>query len=459
MSSAAVAPAAIQAVGGVDAWLSRHRAIASSLPGAGLPWLDTLRQRAIARFAQVGWPSSRLERWRHTSLLFLEQEAFGCGVAAVPASAALHRFAEQLRAGEEGHWLVFLDGRLSPALSQPGDLPAGAAVVPLASALQRDDPSIAAFFPEVEQADAPVALNAAFATDGAVISLEEGVVLRVPVHLVFITSVAGAACHVRNAVSAGAGSRATIMEHFVALGEAAAAGGAASLTNTDTRIDVGADARITHLKLQQEPVGSVHLGSIDAVQARGSCFASHCLSFGARLARHDIATRFEGEHCEALLNGVYHIDGRRHVDHHTRIDHAQPRGMSREYYRGIVDDAARGVFTGRIHVARGALRTDAVQRTDSLLLSPRAEADARPELEIYADDVKCAHGATVGRLDEDGLFYLRSRGLGLVDARNLLTYAFIAEALSRIGSEPLRRRAEAAIRSRLAGGRAMEVSW
>ena len=460
MSAARLAPAADQALGGVEAWLSRHRALSPSLPGAGRPWLDAMRRQAITRFAQLGWPSSRLENWRHTSLLFLEREVFASGNKAGAATTpGLDRYVEQLRAGEEGHWLVFVDGSFRAALSQPGELPAGAEAGSLASALASGEPSLAAAFADVDQAEAPAALNAAFAGDGAFVRLQQDVVLRAPLHLVFIATVAGTAVQVRNLILAAARADATVVEHFVAFGEAAAAGGEASLTNAVTRIDVGSEARITHLKLQQEPTDAVHLGSVDVVQAGGSSFASHSLSFGARLARHDIGTRFEGEHCEALLNGVYHIDGKRHVDHHTRIDHARPRGTSREYYRGILDEAARGVFTGRIRVAPGALLTDAVQRTDSLLLSPRAEADARPELEIYADDVKCAHGATVGQLDEEGLFYLRSRGLDEGDARNLLTYAFVAEALGRIASVPLRRRAEAAIRSRLPGGEAMEVGW
>jgi Fe-S cluster assembly protein SufD len=461
-SASAVAVAARANPGGsIDAWLYHHREIASSLPGAGLPWLDALRSQALARFAQGGWPSGRLENWRHTSLLFMEQEAF----KAVPAAAStrltgLEDYVAQLRGDDEGHWLVFVDGRFAADLSQPGTPPIGAEIVPLSQALQARSPLAAAAFGDVAQVDSPAALNAAFAADGALIALQDGVQLGVPVHLVFIAASAGVAAHVRNLVSAGTGARATVMEHFVAFGKAAADGGAAAgLTTTATRIDAGVDARITHLKLQLESPSAIHLGAIDAVQARGSCFASHSLSFGSRLARHDIGTRFDGERCEALLNGVYHVDGKRHVDHHTRIEHARPRGVSREYYRGILDDAARGVFTGRIRVAPGALRTDAVQRTDSLLLSPRAEADARPELEIYADDVKCAHGATVGQLDEDGLFYLRSRGLDEGDARNILTYAFAAEALARIDSAPLRRRAAAAIRSRLPGGEAMEASW
>ena len=191
--------------------------------------------------------------------------------------------------------------------------------------------------------------------------------------------------------------------------------------------------------VQQEAPEAIHLATIEAEQARGAVFASHSLSFGARLARNDIRTRLAGEGAEVLLNGLYHADGRRHVDHHTRIDHARPQGTSREFYRGLLDGSARGVFTGRILVAQDAQRTDAMQRCDNLLLSRLAEADARPELEIYADDVKCAHGATVGQLDEDALFYLRSRGVDAVHARQLLTYAFAAEVLELISVEEVKR--------------------
>jgi len=179
------------------------------------------------------------------------------------------------------------------------------------------------------------------------------------------------------------------------------------------------------------------------------------MSFGARLARHDISTSFAGDHCETLLNGLYYVDGRRHVDHHTLIVHAKPHGVSREFYRGILGDTARGVFGGRILVAPGADKTDAVQRSDSLLLSKLAQADTRPELEIYADDVKCAHGATVGQLDEDRMFYLRSRGLDEVHARNVLTYAFAAQSVDRIEPEALRGKVIAAIRALVPGGAAL----
>ncbi len=427
-------------------WVELYGAQAAGLPGAQLPWLAATRKRAIERFADAGWPTNKLENWRHTSLAVLAQQSF----TARTADDTAQRLAAQIREGGAGHWLVFVDGHHAPALSAPGEVPSGAHVGTLAQALAADPEAIEAAFGNAEEGESPAALNTALATDGAYIHLARGVVLEAPVHLVFIGGVAQGASQVRNLIVAEAGAQATIVEHY------AGRDGAATLTNAVTRIQAGADTRITHLKLQQEPEQVFHIAAIDAVQARGSVFASHSLSFGAKLARNDINARFEGEGCEALLNGLYHVDGRRHVDHHTRLDHAHPHCTSREFYRGILDGAARGVFTGRVHVAPGAMRTDAIQRSDSLLLSALAEADARPELEIYADDVKCAHGATVGQIDENSLFYLRSRGLDEAHARNLLIYAFAAESLGRIGVESLRKRAEAAIRTLIPGGTLLE---
>ncbi|MHB1375355.1 MAG: Fe-S cluster assembly protein SufD, partial [Thauera sp.] len=289
----------------------------------------------------------------------------------------------------------------------------------------------------------------ALAADGAWIRLGRGVAVESPIHLVFIGATV-ADQHLRNLVVAEAGAQATIVEHY----PAGAAG--STLTTAVTRVLAAQDSHVTHLKLQQEAPEAIHLATIEAEQARGAVFASHSLSFGARLARNDIRTRLAGEGAEVLLNGLYHADGRRHVDHHTRIDHARPQGTSREFYRGLLDGSARGVFTGRILVAQDAQRTDAMQRCDNLLLSRLAEADARPELEIYADDVKCAHGATVGQLDEDALFYLRSRGVDALHARQLLTYAFAAEVLERITHAPLRALGRAALLERLPDGARLE---
>ena len=486
----------------IDFWLGRHRDSAAALPGADLPWLARLREDAIDRFADEGWPTTRRENWRHTSLAFMGQQALavrevvapeavvaalraryqaarspektpaddqlslrgqarshgaeGAVGADLPANSqtgatedAGHRPANDVACKGDGHWLVFVDGRFAPALSAIGGLPGGAKIGSLADALKHTPEAVEAAFGSASDGETPQALNAALATDGAWIRLGRGVVVEQPIHLVLIGATV-ADQHLRNLVVAEAGAQATIVEHY----PAGAAG--STLTTAVTRVLAAQDSHVTHLKLQQEAPEAIHLATIEAEQARGAVFASHSLSFGARLARNDIRTRLAGEGAEALLNGLYHADGRRHVDHHTRIDHARPQGTSREFYRGLLDGSARGVFTGRILVAQDAQRTDAMQRCDNLLLSRLAEADARPELEIYADDVKCAHGATVGQLDEDALFYLRSRGVDAVHARQLLTYAFAAEVLERIAHAPLRALGRAALLERLPEGARLE---
>ncbi|TVT76715.1 MAG: Fe-S cluster assembly protein SufD [Denitromonas halophila] len=430
----------------VDTWVSAFHAGSAVQPGAGLPWLAALRREALYRFADEGWPTRHHPRWQHTSLAFMDQQDFAANAVAPDAAAALAR----LRGDDAGHWLVFVGGRFNAGLSDIGTLPAGVQLTSLADALDQHPEAVQAAFGSATDGDSPAALNLALATDGAWLRLPRGVALEAPVHLVFIAGSTDASQHLRNLIVAEANSEATIVEHYLGEGEAT------TLTTAATRLQVDADARITHLKLQQEAEPAIHLASINATQARGAHFASHSLSFGARLARNDIHTRFDGEGCDTLLNGLYHLDGRRHVDHHTSINHAQPRGNSREFYRGLLDGNSRGVFTGRIIVAKDAQRSDAMQRCDNLLLSRAAEADARPELEIYADDVKCAHGATVGQMDEDSLFYLQTRGLDDAHARRLLTYAFAAEALDRITLLPLRKQARAALMARLPGGELLE---
>jgi len=448
----------------IDFWLGRQRDTAADLPGADLPWLVRLREDAIDRFADEGWPTTRRENWRHTSLAFMAQQALAVRETVAPEAvvadlraryrAALGTAQDPARkavesAGDDGHWVVFVDGHFAPALSAIGGLPGGVRIGSLADALGQTPEAVEAAFGQAGDGEAPAALNAALAADGAWIRLGRGVAVEQPIHLVFIGATA-ADRHLRNLIVAEAGAQATIVEHY----PAGAAG--STLTTAVTRVLAAQDSHVTHLKLQQEAPEAIHLATIEAEQARGAVFASHSLSFGARLARNDIRTRLAGEGAEVLLNGLYHADGRRHVDHHTRIDHARPQGTSREFYRGLLDGSARGVFTGRILVAQDAQRTDAMQRCDNLLLSRLAEADARPELEIYADDVKCAHGATVGQLDEDALFYLRSRGVDAVHARQLLTYAFAAEVLERIAHAPLRALGRAALLERLPDGARLE---
>ncbi|WP_345798059.1 Fe-S cluster assembly protein SufD [Castellaniella sp. MT123] len=418
---------------------------ADSLAGARLPWLADLRRQALDRFMSEGWPTTRNDAWRHTSLSPLAAATFADGGAQPVADLVA-----SLKAGESGHWLVFVDGAFDAALSDLGSLPAGATLLPLSQAWADHAEAIQAAYGQAEDGHSTSALNLALASDGAWIRLACGVAVEQPIHLVCVAASPQAAHFLRHLIQADANSQATVVEHYVGVP------GASNLRHAATRLTLGSDARITHLKLQQESAQAWHLGEIDAVQSRGSYFASHSVSLGARLARHDIATHFADERCETLFNGLYYVNQRRHVDHHTLIGHEKPRCVSHENYRGILADTAHGVFSGRILVAPGADGTDAIQRNDSLLLSRLAKSDSRPELEIYADDVKCAHGTTVGQIDADSLFYLRTRGLDEAHARDILTYAFAAASVARIDFVPLRQRVEQAIRALLPGGMALQ---
>ncbi|MFT0531663.1 Fe-S cluster assembly protein SufD [Castellaniella hirudinis] len=420
---------------------------AAALPGAQVPWLAGLRRSALDRFLSLGWPTPKNDAWRHTSLSPLAAASFADGDAQPVADQVA-----ALKASEPGHWLVFVDGAYDAALSDVGALPAGVSVQPLSQAWDAQADAIQAAYGAAEDGHSTSALNLALASDGAWVRLGRGAALEHAIHIVCVAASPQAAHFLRHLIQADAGAQGTVVEHYLGVQHAS------NFHHAITRLALAQDARVTHLKLQQESDQAWHLGEIDAVQSRGSYFASHSVSLGARLARHDITTHFADERCETLFNGLYYVDQRRHVDHHTLIDHNKPRCVSHENYRGILADTAHGVFSGRILVAPGADGTDAVQRNDSLLLSRLAKSDSRPELEIYADDVKCAHGATVGQIDADSLFYLRTRGLDEAHARDILTYAFAAASVARIESAPLRQRVESAIRGLLPGGMTLEAA-
>jgi len=420
-------------------------------------WLAHLRQQALARFADEGWPGMRHEAWRHTALAPLTQAATswlhdggltqpGQRLPAAVLQQAQHVLHNLRATDASAHWLVFVDGVYAPQLSRLDALPPGARLTTLSDALTTDADALEPYYGDATQGAPLMALNAALAQEGAFLHLAPGVVVEQPVHWVFLSVTPGRVRCLRNVLALQTGACVTVAEHFIGLD------GTAGLTHTATQATVAQDAQFTHLKLQQEAQNAFHLGTTTVVQHSGAQHESHSLSLGAHLARHDINTHFHGKRCHVLLNGLYLINGKRHVDHHTLIDHTQSDSVSQEYYRGILADQARGVFRGRILVAQGADRTDAIQRADSLLLSRMARSDTQPELEIYADDVKCAHGATVGQLDEDSLFYLRTRGLPQEQAHSLLVYAFAMETLARIASPALRTHATRAVQACLPGG-------
>ncbi|AYH44641.1 Fe-S cluster assembly protein SufD [Azoarcus sp. DN11] len=419
----------------VPGLLSAYPSLAARLPGATLPWLRRRRDEAIERLAARGLPTTRDEEWKYTSVAAIARRAFGVESETVAPDAV--RAVVQRHAIGGTRRLVFVDGRLVAGLSDPGRLPAGARVGSLAAIVAEGGGDAEEWFADgSEGADGFRLVNDALWCDGAWIDLAPGVELDTPVHLLFVTTRSDLAVFPRNLIRVGAGARATVIEHHVG------PDGAGYLSDTVTRIVLGRGARIAHTKLQQEGRKGFHVADVAAEQGQDSAFVSHAFAFGGQLARAAIATRLAAEGCEARLSGLYVGSARQHIDHHTCIDHASPHGTSRELYKGVLDGAARAVFNGRVIVRPDAQRTDALQSNRNLLLSEEAEVDTKPQLEIWADDVKCAHGATVGQLDADQLHYLRARGIGESDARALLIRAFAADALAGIEHGPLRARLE-----------------
>ncbi|HZK77353.1 MAG TPA: Fe-S cluster assembly protein SufD, partial [Gemmatimonadaceae bacterium] len=341
------------------------------------------------------------------------------------------------------HTLVFVNGRL---VTPPRALPVGLTITSLASEIEGDTDLIKRHFSKLATPESGsfTALNAAFATDGAVIRLAAETVVEKPIHLVFVSD-GGAersATHPHNLVFAERLSQATIIESFVTVGADI------YFTNSVTEVFVAEGARLSHYKLQRESQNAFHVGTLQIRQARDSRYESFSFATGAELSRTNVYTTLAGDAAEAVLNGLYMVDGKQHVDHQTSIEHVAPNCPSHELYKGILDGHSHGVFNGKVYVHPEAQKTDGKQSNNNLLLSDQARVDTKPQLEIFADDVKCTHGATVGRLDETALFYMRSRGIGTPQARRLLTYAFAADVLEKIELEPLKAALEAQVLER-----------
>lgn len=389
-------------------------------------WLVALREAALRRFAELGFPTRRDEAWRFTNLRPLSRAAF---LPAAPDAETVDRaaLASYLLAGKT-HRIVLVNGHFAPGLSKIGALPQGIWLGSTAEALKTRPELVEAAFDESENtgAQAFASLNAAFFADGFILALEPGAVLETPVEIVHIGRASSTqAFYLRSAVLAGAGSSATVIESF--------AGTGSGWTNAVTRIDLGQGARLAHVKIQDEPQDAIHFALVRASLAAGARYENFTLTLGALLSRQDSLVAMQGEHAELSLAGAYLLRGRQEATIAPYVDHQSPGGKTREIVKGVVDDHAHGVFLGTIAVRPGADRTDAHQLNRNLLLSPGAAVDTKPELEIFADDVKCSHGATVGDLDENALFYLRARGIDEASARNMLIEAFAADAIDSAG--------------------------
>ncbi len=417
----------------VDHYLAEFSALRTGLPGNSLDWLNQSRDGALDAFASTGFPTPRNEDWKYTRVTPIEKRSFK--FARANGIAVKARDIEPFQLGDlDCEQLVFVDGRYVDALSRRNVTESGTRITTLESAMNASSQLLESHLGHYAGIIGQPfsALNTAFMTDGAVIHTKNRGADQKPVHLLFIATREDVVSHPRVLVVAEAGSRTTVIESYASLFDGC------YFTNALTEIALMEDAQVDHFKLQEESTKAFHIATLQVHQDRDSRFASHSISFGGQLARNDINIVLDAEGARCTLNGLFMVGGRQHVDYHTRVDHAKANGSSEEVYKGILDGRARGVFNGRVKVHPGAQKTDAQQSNKNLLLSRDAEIDTKPELEIYADDVKCAHGATVGQLDEHTLFYLRSRGIGEDQARGLLTYGFAREILERVDLAPLR---------------------
>ncbi len=435
-----------------DVFLGHFAQLQQELAGSGRPALDRLRQEAIHRFMELGVPTTRLEDWKYTNVAPVARVRF------VPARNGVARLSAEriasLTFGElDGPRLVVVNGRFAASLSTLETLPRGVRAGSLAQALVSGDAAVEGHLARYadHRQQHFVALNTAFLNDGLFVEIPRGLVVEQPIQLLYLTvpGEAPTVSHPRTLLVAGPSSQATLVESYLCVGEGN------YFTNAVTEVVLGENAVLDYTRLQRESEQAFHIGTVQTYQERNSSLDTHSLALGGLLVRNDLNAVLDGEGCYATLKGLYVVRGRQHVDNHTRIDHARPHGTSRELYKGILDGHASGVFNGAIVVRKDAQKTDSIQKNRNLLLSADALINTKPQLEIFADDVRCTHGATVGQLDKDALFYLRSRGLAAELARSLMIYAFASEIVDGLKVRPL---AEG-LHDLLAGRLAKEVGF
>jgi len=408
---------------------AEYESIAPSLPGQNLPWLQQLRRDALQVFSAKGFPSPREEEWRYTNVSGIEKKLFS-----VPANqAASDVIVDWLKAYQlpDAWSVVLVNGRFSAELSTLSGLPDGVSVLSLADALTTQESQVQSHLGQAVDFSEHgfVAFNTAWFSDGLFVHVPPKQVLAKPIQLLHIVTQADALATTRNIIIIDESAQASVVETFVGADNA-------YLTAAVTEVFVGQNADLTLYKMQSESEKAYHFGGIYIKQERDARFTHHNFAFGGLLARSDIHADLDHA-SECVLNGLYLGVKRQHIDNHTRINHLKPYGISRETYKGVLDDKARGVFQGRVIVAEDAQKTDSQMNNRNLLLSVDAEVDTKPQLEIYADDVKCGHGVTVGQLDDKSVFYLQSRCIDEETARNMLTFAFANEMVDKIGIKSL----------------------
>ncbi|MBN1466185.1 Fe-S cluster assembly protein SufD [candidate division KSB1 bacterium] len=400
---------------------------------SGAPALGHMRRQAIRWFAENGFPSTRQEEWRFTNVSPISEIKFEA--AEKPAALDPARILPYIT-GDDSARLVFVNGHIDRMSSTTAQLPHGLMLQSLQDALASNDAAAAAELARHARMDENgfVALNTAFINDGAYVHVAKDVAHARPLHLLFITTDAAEARMVqpRVLIIVEDNAQLSVIERYISLADST------YFANPVTEIVIGENANVTHYKIQQESRKAFHTARLQVVLKRDSSYTSHNYAFGGAIARTDMHVVLDGEGIDCTLNGLYLGGGVQLIDNHTVIEHRRPHCNSREFYKGILDERARAVFSGKIHVHKYAQKTDAMQSNQNLILSEEATIDTKPQLEIYADDVKCTHGATVGRIDEESIFYLCSRGIGKAMAKNLMMQAFAGQITDRIKDDALR---------------------
>jgi Fe-S cluster assembly protein SufD len=397
--------------------------------GAGS--LGATRTAAFSRFAATGFPTTRDEEWRFTNVQPIAKTEFARPSAAEVSLGAAEPF---LLAAEMPHRVVLVNGRWSQALSSIDALPAGVSVRGLRDVLDSPAPGLRLSLSDTPAQTPFVDLNTAFFEDGVIVDVAPKTVLADPLHIVCLTSPGTQPAMVcpRILVVAGELSQIFIVESYGGVADGV------TLTNAVTQVDVAPGAMVDHVKFQREQASTFHMAATFAHVERAGRFTSHAVTLGGKIARNDIVSTLAGDGAECTLDGLYVADGDTMVDTHTTIDHAMPNCPSHELYKGILAGRSRAVFNGKIIVRQDAQKTNAKQTNKALLLTDEAQVNTKPQLEIFADDVKCTHGAAIGQLDEDALFYMQARGIAAADARNLMIHAFAGEVLDGVKEDIVR---------------------
>jgi Fe-S cluster assembly protein SufD len=433
----------------VDQYFSAYSALEARCARTGGSWFDLMRRAAMERFGELGFPTTRLENWKYTSVQPIARGNFKLAERGKAVVAPV-RFKDFEYRDQASATLVFVNGFYAPSLSDvsrlPGNVIAGSLAAHLGAHADGIEPHLARYAPTADHAF--IALNTAFLEDGAWIEIPSGTVLERPIHVIHWTE-AGAdrlMVNARTLIVAGHHVQATVIETHAGSDEAV------YFSNGVVEIFLGENSKLEHAQVQQEGSKSFSISALHSHQKRSSRLLCHSVALGAELVRNDVNCVLGGEGAECTLNGLYQTDGKQHVDNHTLMDHAMPHCSSREYYKGVLDGKSTGVFSGSIVVRKDAQKTDAIQNNKNLLLSEDAVINTKPELQILADDVRCTHGATIGQLNAEAIFYMQARGIGKAAARNLLTRAFANDVIERMSFVPMRERLEAVLLERLSRG-------